>query len=99
MVTKVKHTKRYSEYLTYAKKNPLPKREVKAIDPTPAQPNIESTPEQENERVLIKHQGGIVEGMIIDRSSCGKYVKMTINGKNDGTWKELKRVDIISTFK
>ena len=55
---------------------------------------IVSTPENENERVLVEHQGGVVEMFISDRSADGRFVK--IGGEfNIHQWQPTKNVKIL----
>lgn len=47
------------------------------------------TPEKESERVLISHQGAIVEARITDRTQDGKFTKI------DNVWRETASINII----
>jgi len=53
---------------------------------------LQSTPEKEYERVLISHQGEVIETRITDRTTDGKYTKI------GGEWKLTENIVIVHKF-
>jgi len=94
MKNKGKKTKTINEKLLEVKK-------VKALAPVPvpyAYPGPgETTSEEENERVLVEHQGANHEMVIVDRTNDGKYTKIG-ETRADAKWKLTSTIKIVHTF-